>query len=175
MLEVGKEYRSARTGSTAKVVERTDSGMSFERAYKPHSGKADPHFHQDFTQTWRALNGEGTIEIDGEQRRFAAGDEIAIEPGTPHRDPFSGEGDLTVRGTFTPCPPFIEAFAEALVHHTQEGTVNDQDEMPLLQILLIAKEFDGHSYRAGVPVALQKATLPLVAAIARLRGYRAAY
>jgi mannose-6-phosphate isomerase-like protein (cupin superfamily) len=175
VLEVGKEYRSKRTGSIAKVVERGEGRMVYERAYKAHSGHADPHLHQDLTQTWRVIDGEGSIEVDGEVRRFAAGDEVAIEPGTPHRDPFTGEGDLTVRATFAPCPPFIEAFGEAIAHHAGNGTLNDQDELPLLQILLLAKEYDGRSYRAGIPVWLQKATLPLVAGVARLRGYRASY
>ncbi|MGZ5326627.1 MAG: cupin domain-containing protein, partial [Solirubrobacterales bacterium] len=149
--------------------------MVFERAYKPHSGHADPHLHEDLTQTWTAVKGEGSIEVDGEERGFAEGDEVAIEPGTPHRDPWSGEGDLTVRATFNPSPPFIEAYGEALAHHMEHGTVNKQDDMPLLQIFVLVKEYDGRSYRAGIPVGLQKATLPLIAAIARLRGYRASY
>ena len=56
-----------------------------------------------------------------------------------------------------------------------EGTTNRQDEMPLMQILLIAKETGGKSYRAGVPKALQELSLPLVAGIARMRGFRAVY
>ena len=59
------------------------------------------------------------------------------------------------------------------MHHLREGTVNEQDEMPLLQILALAADTDGQSYRAGIPVAMQRASLPLVKRIARLRGYRA--
>jgi hypothetical protein len=47
--------------------------------------------------------------------------------------------------------------------------------MPLMQILVIAKEAGGKSYRAGVPRALQDLSLPLLAAIARMRGFRATY
>src|SRR5688572_29520169 len=109
--------------------------MSFERLLKPGSGHADPHLHLDFTQTWEAVLGAGTIEVEGEKRPFAAGDTVVLEPGTPHRDPFTGEDELTVRGHFKPTPEFIEAYAEAWVHHMREGTTNDQDEMPLLQII----------------------------------------
>lgn len=149
--------------------------MSFERLYKPRTGRADPHLHLDFTQTWEAVTGEGSIEVEGDERAFSAGDRVRLEPGTRHRDPYAGDGELTARGTFTPSTPFIEAYAEAWAHHMGEGTVNDQDEMPLLKILLLSREFDGSSYRAGVPVGLQKATLPLVARFARLRGLRASY
>jgi mannose-6-phosphate isomerase-like protein (cupin superfamily) len=176
MLDVGKRYQSARTGASIQIIERTPDHMSFERSYKPGTGRADPHYHLDFTQTWEAVQGDGEIEVEGEARPFKAGDRLAIEPGTPHRDPFNpSEGEFIARGTFEPSTPFIEAYAEAWAHHMTEGTVNDQDEMPLLQILAIAKETDGKSYRSGVPRALQSATLPLVAAVARLRGYRTSY
>lgn len=175
MLEVGKRYESERTGGWIQIVERTDTGMSFERRYAPNTGRADPHLHQDFTQTWQAVVGEGTLEVDGEERPLPAGESVSIEPGTPHRDPWSGDEAFTVRGHFSPCPAFIEAYAEAWAHHMREGTVNAQDEMPLLQILLLAKEHDGRSYRAGIPVALQKASLPLAVAIARRRGMRGSY
>ena len=175
MLAVGTRYESARTGGWIQIIERTDEGMAFERLYTPNTGRADPHLHQDFTQTWQGVLGAGTIEVDGEERHLRAGDRVAIEPGTPHRDPWSGEGEFTVRGQFNPCPPFIEAYAEAWAHHMREGTVNEQDEMPLLQILLLAKEFDGHSYRAGIPIRFQTATLPLIAAVARWRGFRGSY
>lgn len=175
MLEVGKRYESSKTGGSIQIVERTDAGMSFERRYAPNTGRADPHLHRDLTQTWQAVLGEGALEVDGQERPLRAGESVAIEPGTPHRDPWSGDGAFTVRGHFAPCPAFIEAYAEAWAHHMREGTVNDQDEMPLMQILLLVKETDGRSYRAGIPVGIQKATLPLVAAAARLRGFRASY
>jgi hypothetical protein len=53
--------------------------------------------------------------------------------------------------------------------------LNDQDEIPLLQILVIAKAANGRSYGARPAVAVQKASLPLRAAIGRLRGYKADY
>lgn len=176
MLEVGKRHQSTRTAGWIQIVERTPESMSFERAYAPGTGKADPHYHLDFTQTWEAVRGDGEIEVEGERREFSAGDRVRIEPGTPHRDPSNpGGAELVARGTFEPSTEFIEAYAEAWAHHMREGTVNDQDEMPLLQILSIARATGADSYRAGVPRALQRAGLPLAAAIARLRGYRASY
>jgi mannose-6-phosphate isomerase-like protein (cupin superfamily) len=176
VLEVGKRYTSSRTGGSIAIVKRTPETMSFERRYKPNTGKADPHYHLDFTQTWEAVQGEGAIEVDGEVRDFTAGDRVSIEPGTAHRDPFNpGDGEFVARGTFDPDTDFIEAYAAAWAHHLTEGSANDQDEMPLMQILAIAKETDGQSYRAGVPRAVQRAGLPLIAAIARLRGYRTSY
>ena len=176
MLAAGDRYQSARTGAWIEIKEVSPERIVFDRVYAPRTGHADPHLHLDFTQNWEALEGEGKIEVDGEQRDFSAGDLVSLSPDTRHRDPWTEEGGkLKVRARFEPNPEFIVAYAEAWGHHLRQGTVNDQDEMPIIQILVIAHATNGQSYRAGVPVALQKTTLPLVAAIGRLRGYRASY
>jgi mannose-6-phosphate isomerase-like protein (cupin superfamily) len=175
MLTVGEAYEGRR-GTRIAITERDGPRMSFERRYAPDTGRSDPHYHLDFTQTWEALEGEGLVEVSGEERPFAPGDRIPIEPGTRHRDPWNpGDGRLVARGTFDPCTAFIEGYAEAWAHHLREGTVNDQDEMPLMQILVIAKETGGKSYRSGVPRALQDLSLPLVAAVGRMRGFKPRY
>ena len=177
MLEVGKRYTSPRTGTWLEVVERADGNMKFERSFAPGTGRADPHLHQDLTQTWEALSGEGMIEVDGEEREFRTGDRVAVSPGTHHRDPWNpSSAELHVRGIFEPVNDFIEAYAEAHVHQlTDGGRLNDQDEMPLLQILVVARATDGRSYGGSPPVAVQKALLPVAAAVGRLRGYKPKY
>ena len=173
MLPVGKRYESARTGGWVQIVERTPDSMTLERLLRPGSGHADPHVHLDLTQTWEAVHGEGLIEVDGEKRPFTAGDRQEMAPGQPHRDPWNpGDGDLIVRGSFDPSTRFIETYAATLIHHFQEGTTNEQDEMPLIQIIAIADETDGQSFRSGIPIALQRASAPIVKLIARARGYR---
>jgi hypothetical protein len=175
VLPVGKRYESPR-GTVIGIVSREGGRMSFERTYGPRTGRADPHYHLDLTQAWEALEGEGMIEVDGEERPLAAGDSVAIPPGTPHRDPWiPGDGPFRVRGSFDPCTPFIEGYAAAWAHHLVNGTANKHDEIPLLQIFAVSRVTDGQSFRSGIPRAIQRASLPLAALIARLRGYRASY
>jgi mannose-6-phosphate isomerase-like protein (cupin superfamily) len=175
VLEVGRRYSSER-GSWIQIADRSEGRMSFERHYAPRTGRADPHYHLDFTQTWEVLSGSGEIEVDGEVRALRAGDQVVLEPGTPHRDPYlRGDGEFHVRGTFDPDTDFIEHYAEAWAHHMREGTVNGQDEMPLTQILVIARATDGQSYTSRLPQGLQKVFLPLIASVGRLRGYKPKY
>lgn len=68
-----------------------------------------------------------------------------------------------------PCPPFIDAFARALAEGYETNELNDQDELP---VLVLTTPFDGQSFRSGIPIAAQKATLPLLAAIGGMRGHR---
>jgi hypothetical protein len=57
----------------------------------------------------------------------------------------------------------------------REGTVNEQGEVLLMQILVLASAAGGESYTSRVPRILQRASLPLVAALGRLRGYKPSY
>ena len=175
MLEVGKRYESSRTGGWIQVTRRTPEQLVLERLLKPGTGRNDPHLHRDFVQTWECVSGYGAIDVDGERRDFRPGDRVELPLDTGHRDPYNpGEADLIVRATFDPDTDFIEAYASAWAHHLREGTVNEQDEMPLLQIALVDAT-DADSYRAGIPIAVQKASLPLMKRIARLRGFKASY
>jgi mannose-6-phosphate isomerase-like protein (cupin superfamily) len=177
VLEVGKRYTSPRTGTWLEVVERADGNMKFERSFASGTGRTDAHLHEDLTQTWDALSGEGVIEIDGEEREFRTGDRVVIPPDTRHRDPWNPSStELHIRGTFEPVVDFIEAYAEAYVHHlTESDRLNDQDELPLLQIFVTSQATNGRSWAASPPVVIQKASLPLMAALGRLRGYKASY
>jgi mannose-6-phosphate isomerase-like protein (cupin superfamily) len=177
MLEVGQRYTSPRSGTWLEVVERADGNMKFERSFPPGTGRTDQHLHQDLTQTWEALSGEGMIEVDGDEREFRTGDRVAIPPGVVHRDPWNvSRAELHVRGIFEPVNDFIEAYAEAYVHHlTESDRLNDQDELPLLQIFVTSRATNGRSWAGSPSVAVQKASLPLLAAFGRLRGYKASY
>jgi mannose-6-phosphate isomerase-like protein (cupin superfamily) len=176
VLEVGKRYTSPRTGTWVEITERVGGDMKFERSFAPGTGRTDPHLHEDLTQTWEALSGDGMIEVEGAERQFRTGDRVAIEPGTRHRDPWNtGSAALHVRGIFEPTNDFIETYAEAYAHLLTEGGLNDQEELPLLQVIVMTKATDGRSYGGSPSVAIQKAALPLLAAIGRLRGYKPRY
>lgn len=177
MLSTGDTYASE-GGSRVTIVEgAADSGgarIVFDRVMPPGKGRAEPHLHLDCVQRYEVTAGTPTIEIEGDERTLAAGEVIEVPRETGHRDPFNASaGEVRFRAEISPCPPFIDAFGRGLAESFENGELTDQDEMPLLKVLVIAHAYDGQSYRTGVPMGLQRAGLPLAAAIARLRGYRA--
>ncbi len=176
MLEVRKRYTNPGSGSWIEIAERDGSVMKLERSYASGTGRSDPHFHEDLTQTWEALSGEGRIEVEGVEREFRTGDRVELAPGTRHRDPWNpGDSELHVRGTFDPDNDFIESYSAAYAHLLTEGRLNDQEELPLLQILVVAQATNGRSYGASPPVGVQKLALPFLSAFGRLRGYKPSY
>jgi len=145
------------------------SRVVIDRVFPAGTGKADAHVHLDFTQTFEVVSGTVELELDGDARTLEPGDKIEIPIGTAHRDLWNeGPGKLAGRLTIEPVPRFVEMYAETWLDSYAKGETNDQDEMSLLQILVIAQASDGQSFAAGPPRWLQKATLPLVAAIGPL-------
>jgi len=177
-LETGETFDSPNSGGRITVREswRDNDGarVAIDRVFPPATGKADAHYHLDFTQTFEVVSGTGKLELDGEQRALTPGDKVEIPIGTAHRDLWNeGPREMAGRLTIEPVPRFVEMYAETWLDSYAKGETNDQDEMSLLQILVIAQASDGQSYASRPPRWLQRATLPLVSAIGRMRGYRA--
>jgi mannose-6-phosphate isomerase-like protein (cupin superfamily) len=126
VLDARKRYASPDSGSWIEIAERAGETMKFERSFAPNTGRADPHLHEDLTQTWEALSGEGMVEVDGVEREFRTGDRVELTPGQKHRDPWNpSRSELHVRGSFDPNNDFIEAYAAAYAHLLTEGGLND--------------------------------------------------
>ena len=180
MLRAGESFENPRTGSRLDVVATPrESGrdvLVVERLQKPGTGKADPHLHLDFEHRFAVLDGSLTLELDGEERTFGAGEEVHVPPRTPHRDPWNaGAEDLRFQTEFEPMPEFVEGFTAAFGHLLREGKTGDQDFPPDLQLFVCLHAFKGRSYGVGPPIWLQRLAIPALAAIGRLRGYRPAY
>jgi quercetin dioxygenase-like cupin family protein len=177
-LKTGETFENPASGGTITMgeswLDNDGACVVIERVFPPGTGHAEPHVHFDFGQTFEVLSGTGKLGVEGAEREVATGERVELPVRTPHRDLFNeGPDEMVGRLTIEPAPRFVEMYAETWMDLYSKGETNDQDEMPLLQILVIARASGGKSYATGPPVWLQKATLPLIAAVGRLRGYRA--
>jgi len=177
-IATGETFENPNSGGRITMHESwLDNGgqrVVLERVFPPGTGHAEPHVHFDFDQRFEVVSGTGRIGVDGDERELHAGDAVELPIGTPHRDLWNeSEDDLVGRLTIEPVPRFVEMYASTWMDLYSRGDTNDQDEMPLLQILVIVQASDGKSFAAGPPRWLQSALLPLVAAFGRMRGYRA--
>jgi quercetin dioxygenase-like cupin family protein len=176
MLPPGSSYENPRNGARLQILEMTPESLRFERLYKPRTGRADPHLHLDFTHSWEVLEGRCRYQLKGDAHDLGPGEAATINTGTPHRDlhnPF--EQDARARFHITPCTTFVETFFETLVWLFERGKLDEQESFSQLQLFVILHATHAQSYAAGAPIWLQKAALPLLAAIGRRRGYQARY
>jgi mannose-6-phosphate isomerase-like protein (cupin superfamily) len=176
LAQTGDIYENPQSGTRLEILELSPDRLRFERRYPSGTGRADPHVHLDFTQGWEVGSGTATIAVDGEARRLQAGDGVEIAEGTRHQDPYNeGTEPLVVRWTIEPVTEFVHGFLNAYAHLLGRDELNDQDEFPMLQLFVILRSTGAQSFAADLPVGLQRLTLPLLAAVGRMRGYRPSY
>jgi len=170
-----QRWTNPRTGAWIQLATEGDD-MVLERVMKPHTGKADPHRHLDYVESFEIVEGTATIVLDGRTISAGPGERVEIPVGVPHRNPYNEtNADLHLRHRAAPGSPFVEAFVSALGHHMEQGTVNKQGEFPQLQLFLTLHSTRGQSFLPRVPIPLQKPVIALVAAVARMRGYKPSY
>ncbi|MEA2363759.1 MAG: hypothetical protein QOD71_2904 [Thermoleophilaceae bacterium] len=170
-----RTWTNPRTGAWLKGSSAGADAI-IERLMKPHTGMADAHVHLDYAERFEVLDGTATIEVDGREVTAGSGETVEVPRGTAHRNPYNAtDSDLHLRHIASPGGTFAEAFVSSLGHHMEQDTVNEQGEFSDLQLFVVLRGTRAQSYRAGIPVALQKPLIALGAALGRLRGYKAGY
>jgi mannose-6-phosphate isomerase-like protein (cupin superfamily) len=171
----GRSWTNPRTGAWITWLPDGRDGV-LERVMKPHTGKADAHVHLDYGESFEILDGTATIEVDGRTTTAGPGERVELSPGTPHRNPYNAsDSDLRLRHRASPGGAFVGSFVSALGHHMENDTVNEQGEFSDLQLFVVLRGTRARSYRAGIPVALQKPVIALGALVGRMRGLRPSY
>ena len=171
MVELDKTYRHPRNGAEVIVRRNDPDSYVFEAALPPKVGRARAHVHLDFEQDFHVVEGVARLSVDGEEREAVAGETVHVPRGTKHVDPWNAGPDrLVFRNAVTPNPPFIPAYGETIIARLVDGRLGDAGELAPLHLAVVLHATRGQSYAAG-PIALQRALLPLLAAIGRRRGY----
>ena len=171
MVELDRTYRHPRNGAEV-IVRRNDAdGYVFEAALPPQVGRARAHVHLDFEQDFHIDEGVAQLSVDGKEREVVAGETVHVPRETRHVDPWNaGPGRLVFRNAITPNPPFIRAYGETIIARLVDGRLGDAGELAPLHLAVVLHATGGQSFAAG-PIAIQRALLPLLAAIGRRRGY----
>ena len=172
MVELDRTYRHPRNGAEATVRRDDPDGYVFEAALPSNIGRARAHVHLDFKQDFHIVEGVARLSVDGEEREARAGVTVHVPRGIRHVDPWNaGPERLVFRNAIAPNPPFIPAYGATVIARLADGRLGDAGELAPLHVAVIQHATGGQSYAPG-PIKLQRALLPLLAAIGRRRGYR---
>jgi quercetin dioxygenase-like cupin family protein len=75
-------------GTAFEIIESAaDSGgerIEFEITIRPGSPGPPKHFHPSQEESWRVIEGELSVFVDGEWRTLAEGESLSIPPNTVH-------------------------------------------------------------------------------------------
>ena len=90
--------------------------LVMEASYGGEGPMPPVHHHPSQTEHFDVLDGAMHVIVDGDERRYEAGESFEVPPGTPHQ--MTAEGPARMRWTVTPAlrtAEFFERLHDAMV------------------------------------------------------------
>ena len=139
---------------------------------EPRGFFAQEHIHPRQSERHEVISGQLGLSVAGRERLLGSGDVVDVPAGTPHR--LVNRGPMEARFEVRPALR-QEVLVETLTGLARDGKVSSRGLPKLLQLTVIAREFEEEGYGTRPPLAVQRALFGPLAAIGRRRGYRAWY
>ena len=177
-IEIGEVWENPITRERVTILERPWDNEARRAAAEltalVGARVVGEHRHPALVERFTVLEGELTVQCDGQKRILRQGETAVIEAGVWHDWWNASNRDARVRVEITPGERFIHLietlFGLARLGHT------DRKGMPYpLQLALIAREFSDIMVFRSPPLAVQPTIFGALALIGRWRGYRATY
>jgi quercetin dioxygenase-like cupin family protein len=157
-----------------RTARETDGALlEFEVAAEVEGAALPPHVHPEQEERIEVVAGAARIRIAAEERVLTAGEAASVPAGVTHSWSCAGE-QTRVRVAVAPAAN-AETLLETMYGLSRDGKTNAKGMPKPLQMAVLAHAHRREMAFAGPPVALQRAVLAVLAAIGRLRGYRARY
>lgn len=133
------------------------------------------HFHPIQEERFEVLAGTPIFRIDGKERPAKAGDVVTVPVGVSHIFRNGGGIELHMISEYRPGLESVETFFQTFFGLAADGKVTSGGRPPLLQSVLTLWEVRDYFVITRPPPLVQRLLFPPLAALARLRGYRASY
>jgi mannose-6-phosphate isomerase-like protein (cupin superfamily) len=148
--------------------------LRYEAVFTPRGIAARLHVHPRQEERHEVLAGILGMTVDGRAREVYAGDVVVVSAGVPHRLWDTGSGPVHAVFELRPALRW-EALFETAVGLAREGRVNRHGEPTLLQLAVLAREYEDEVQLARPPLTVQRAALAPLARLGVLLGHRARY
>jgi quercetin dioxygenase-like cupin family protein len=138
-------------------------------------GAIKPHIHPNMEETFRIQHGPITFRIDGVESTHQVGDTVVIPRGAVHEwwNPVEGD-EVAATMEFRPALD-METFFETWFGLAADGKLNDDGRPPLLQSMVLFRDFRREIAIPGPDGAMVRLLGPLLAPLGRRAGYRSRY
>lgn len=161
-----------RTGQQMTFVTDEPALLEIETVNAPHRAREPEHVHPRQDSGARVETGTLVFEVEGAQRRVAAGESIEIPANAPHRFWNDGDEDAHAVQWFRPALN-TRAFFETLFALGAADELDATGMPSLLQIAVMIPEFSETIRPTRPPWPVQRAAAALLGPVARRRGYSA--
>jgi len=178
MFRRGEVYDNPVTGERVVIrlgTQETGGERLVADVYvRPGGAVVGEHIHPSIDETFTILKGRVGIAIDGRRTIAEPGQTLHVPRGTAHDWWNAGDEEAHILVEITPATRF-ELMIRNLFCLAQDGKTDKKGKPKLLQLALIAREFDDVVRLTRPPRLLQKVLFAILAPIARLKGYRGSY
>ena len=179
MVKIGTEIESPQTGERLIFRSTADSsnGQLFraELIVKPGPYVVRPHSHPSQEESFVVLEGAYGYKIGDSTGVAQPGDTLVCPVGVPHSQWNAGNGILRIYYEHRPALTSAEIFFETQFGLSRDGKLSPNGDINLLQGAVLLQEVGDFIRPSSPPIAVQNTLFPVLAAIGRIRGYRARY
>lgn len=178
MAYQNKTVHNTKTGQSIQFLqtakETNGALLEMETTYNAYSTEPAPHYHPYQTEDFVVLKGEVSVRINGNVKILTAGDTLHLPANTIHSMWNNTDQPAVVNWKVRPALN-TEYLLETGMGLANDGKINAQGKLPLLQGALTVNKFS-KVYRLAQPsFIVQKIVFTLLTPIAYLLGYRATY
>ena len=159
---------------TKTTAETGGEYLEIEATYHPQSPQPPAHYHPRQEERFEVLSGTFRLAIDGEEQTYKTGERFTIPAKTPHALQNIGDEEGRLRWQVRPALKTQDFFA-TLWGLATEGQSGESGTGGLLQLAVILNAYRDEFRTSDPPYILQRLAFSLLAAVGRLRGYRARY
>jgi quercetin dioxygenase-like cupin family protein len=178
MSKAGEVAENPVTGERGVVrigTEQTGGQLLVVDLYiRPGGAVMGEHIHPTIEERFTVLRGRVGFRLSGRESIAEPGVRLIAPVGVPHDWWNAGPEEALVRVEVRPAARF-EAFIQNAFGLAQDGRVNRRGMPNILQLALLAREFDDVIRFNRPPRVLQGLLFGLLAPLARLLGYRGSY
>lgn len=152
------------------VLSAGPEALEVEATYGSGGSPPPKHLHPGQDERFRVLEGVIRARLGDSEHELRAGDELEVPRGSVHQIWNPGEAPARVSWVTTPPGRTVEWFRSVAALAQQGGEVRMPS--PLGFAVLVSEYPDTFRLAVG-PDALVRAAIAVLAAVGRLRGYRA--
>lgn len=167
-----KIFKDATTGETMEFTQTSAELFEMRTDYRPGSAKPPAHYHPKQREHFEILEGSMTVDMNGQQRVYKAGEAFDVPEGVPHA--MWNAGDVTARVIWQVRPALNSpAFFEMIWGLRQAGKVGSSGTPNLLQASVLMQAYADVFRLVSPPRPVQMILFGVLGFVARLLGYRA--
>lgn len=187
-MRPGTVLKNSLTGQfmTLVVGPHETDGRSFTADWTiaPRRGRdgVPAHVHPHARETFQVSAGRARYRLGDGEHELGPGGAVVMPAGVPHIHPWSVSDEplryRQIAESEVPAQRELEAALEGLrtiFALAREGKTDAKGVPNALQLAVIGHAMMPGTYLAGAPIAAQRLALPLVAAFARICGFRTSY